>query len=116
MTSRERLPEREAAQILRQVVETTREVLAAGVLHRDIKDENVLLERDTGTARLIDFGTGTLLKSAAYRSFSGKCSLLLFFSRAPHTGGSAVMVLFYCSFVLWHRDPAQEHIISVVQR
>lgn len=48
-----------------------------GVLHRDIKDENILLSRKTDDikggfeAKLIDFGCGTRLKEACYTEFAG---------------------------------------------
>lgn len=42
-----------------------------GVLHRDIKKENLLINKDTLEVKLIDFGCGDLLQSAPYTTFMG---------------------------------------------
>ena len=49
-----------AAQVIfAQLVRTTLELHRAGVLHRDLKDENCLLDTRTLEVRLIDFGCAT---------------------------------------------------------
>jgi serine/threonine-protein kinase len=57
------LPPREAARIGAEVAEALAHAHERGVVHRDVKASNVLLESD-GTARLADFGIARLLDDA----------------------------------------------------
>jgi serine/threonine protein kinase len=65
------LGEDEARRFMRQIVETTAALHDAGIVHRDIKDENVLVDTVTGAARLIDFGSGTFYRDDVYTDFEG---------------------------------------------
>ena len=66
-----KINEQEAKIIFQQVLGAVNHIHNSGVVHRDIKDENIVLNRETGAIKIIDFGCGTLLKAAPYRDFSG---------------------------------------------
>jgi len=71
ITQRGTLDDAEARRVFRQIVKTLCQVHEAGVVHRDVKDENVILDLDTGDANLIDFGSAARLYDGIYRDFDG---------------------------------------------
>lgn len=50
------LPAREGARVVREVAWALAHAHAQGVVHRDVKPDNILIERDSGRAVVLDFG------------------------------------------------------------
>merc|ERR1712200_70264 len=65
------LPEHLARDLFMQLVDTVSECHEKGVVHRDIKDENILIDINTFKIKLIDFGSGCFLEDRVYREFQG---------------------------------------------
>ncbi|KAH8552472.1 hypothetical protein BGW37DRAFT_556291 [Umbelopsis sp. PMI_123] len=65
------MSEQEIKSIFRQVAEAVRHLHHNKIVHRDIKDENVILD-ENGTALLIDFGSANYVKEGRrFDTFSG---------------------------------------------
>ena len=65
------LPEALARDLFRQLLTTVIACHQKGVVHRDIKDENILIDLSTCKIKLIDFGSGALLEKKIYHEFQG---------------------------------------------
>lgn len=71
ITERGPLMESQAQDFMDQLVRTVIQVHAVGVVHRDIKDENVLVNLETNRIGLIDFGSAAVMKDTRYSDCDG---------------------------------------------
>ncbi|KAM3842302.1 serine/threonine-protein kinase pim-1-like, partial [Diretmus argenteus] len=96
------LQEDEAKILMKQLLSGILDIHAKGVLHRDIKLENLLVETGSPTPRLrlIDFGCGTFLHPGFYFKFAGTDVPPEFFKRGLYRGGESTVwqlgLLLYC--------------------
>nr|CAB3260731.1 uncharacterized protein LOC100175892 [Phallusia mammillata] len=71
VSKRKRVNEPLARHIIRQLVTSLQHCIKCGVLHRDVKLENILLNPETMNMTLIDFGCGDYIRNGTYKEFAG---------------------------------------------
>ncbi|KAI2663256.1 Serine/threonine-protein kinase pim-2 [Labeo rohita] len=87
------LDEDTTRQIMWQVAHAANVCCLRGVLHRDVKLDNLLINRETSEVKLIDFGCGDILRRSPYRSYHGTpaYSPPEYHSRGKYYGGPATV-------------------------
>lgn len=63
--------------LFRQILEAIQYSHSMGVVHRDIKDENILIDLKENCIKLIDYGSGTFLSSELYTEYEGKLNIII---------------------------------------
>ncbi len=84
----ERLPAQEAAAVTRQIAEALVEAHAAGVIHRDIKPQNILFSRD-GQVKVADFGIAIAADGSTLTCSDDIVGSVHYFSPEQARGGLA---------------------------
>lgn len=72
ITEKGYLSEEVTRDIFLQLINTLSACQSVGVLHRDVKDENILIDVVSRKIRLIDFGSGAFLRNTEYTEFDGE--------------------------------------------
>jgi len=71
VTDKGTLDEKTAKGFFKQIVEIVLSFMERGVIHRDIKDENILVNTKTGKLKIVDFGSGAFIKDSESTEFEG---------------------------------------------
>jgi len=71
ITQQGALGEKLARELFAQVTKTALALRLLNVVHRDIKDENVLVDVTSHRVKIIDFGSATFVEDSPYREFDG---------------------------------------------
>ena len=82
------LPAQEMARILREIASALAYAHGQGVIHRDLKPDNIILERATGRAVLTDFGIARRLETTGLTAGGELIGTPEYMSPEQATGGA----------------------------
>src|SRR3954470_6815823 len=83
-----RIDAMDTARILRDVAAALAHAHARGIIHRDIKAENILVERSTGKAMVTDFGIARLAEAGPLTATGQGLGTVYYLSPQPGSGGA----------------------------
>jgi len=81
------LPNGEAIRVIKEVAWALSHAHVQGIVHRDVKPENILLEADSGRAMVTDFGIAVLAEGGPETSATGVIGTAEFMSPEQAAGG-----------------------------
>ena len=105
------VPELLGAHISKQLVDAVDYLHSNGILHRDIKDENVVLD-DRFHAKLIDFGSATYMTDKPFKAF---CGTFEYCSPEVLKGKPEIYFVYYFLLFVFLIDMFLQEIHTVVQ-
>ena len=72
ITQKNVVSERSSRFLFQQILDAVQYCHSMGVVHRDVKDENILIDLKNHRIKLIDFGSGTFLSDELYTEYEGR--------------------------------------------
>ena len=72
ITAEGNLNEKASRKIFIQILNAIMVCTEKGILHGDLKEENVLIHRENLSVKMIDFGSGTYHHNGLYNEFEGE--------------------------------------------
>jgi len=84
ITDRGCLGESETRFLMSQLVDTVIQLDDVDIVHRDIKDENIIVDVDSKQLRLVDFGSASVVRGRPFTDLDGRQYVIHLVHRTVH--------------------------------